>query len=254
MSTLRTALLLLPLMWAMSPAHAAAQDDDLDDLPDDLLDADTPPAVKVRTAPVEEEDPEFDFEDDPDWDAGLPPVPVPSGLDEDPSEDLPPGDDDFLQDDPPEDMGPVPAAVDPLDEDPPEGGSLSGGASSPSAIGLGLATMGKAPLTDHFPATVVARDTDSLVIELPVLVAGKPSDFESDYWLITEVTVDERKVAESRHLITAASLADMGPTVVWSKSHVPVLDRDGIVHLTVSTQAGEAGPTLLFTKELPYAL
>jgi hypothetical protein len=241
-------------MWAISPSHAFAQDDDLDDLPDDLLDADVPPPVKVRDAALEEEDPDFDFEDDPDWDAGAPPVPVPGGLDEDPSDDLPSGDDDFLQDDPPEDIGPAPAAFDPLDEDPLEGSALSAGSAAPPAAGLGLVTMGKAPLGDHFPAAVVASDTDSLVIELPVLIASKPSDFESDYWLITEVIVDDRKVAESRHLITAESLADMGATVVWSKSHVPVLERDGVVLLQVSKQAGEAGPTALFTKELPYAL
>ena len=250
MRRLRPALM-LPLLWAVSAPVAFAQDDDLDDLPDDLLDG-AGASVKVKSAPTgDDPEPDFDFGDDPDWDAPPAPVPVPGGLDEEPPDDLPAGDDEFFEDDPPDDF--APAAADPLDGDPPMGG---GGAASAgaAATGIGLATLGKAPLGDHFPAAIVARDIDAVVIELPVLVAAKPADFDADYWLITEVMVEDRKVAESRHFITRASVADMGATVVWAKSHVPVADREGTVQLKVSQKTGNGTAKSLFTKEVPYAL
>jgi len=254
MPSLRSALMLMPLMWSMT-TPAFAQDEDLDDLPDDVLGGAESGGVKVKSAPAADDDadPDFDFGDDPDWDAGPAPLPAGDDFGDDPPEDLPAGGDAFFEDDPPDDLiRPAPVAADPLDADPPE----TGGAVAPAApkLGLGLDTKGKAPLGDHYAAAVVGRDLDAIVVELPVLVAVKPADFEADYWLITEVMVEDRKVAESRHLVTRASVADMGPTVVWSKSHVPVLERAGSVELKLSQQAGEAAAKPLFTKTVDYAL
>lgn len=258
--TLRTTLLMAVLAGSMSTASVSlAQDDGLDDLPDDLLGADDKGGVKVKdSAPSEDADPEFDFGDDPDWDEAPASVPVPGGLDEDPPDDISGGslpDDEFFGEDPPDDFIQVaPTAVDPLDEDPPVGLPPAPVGSAAPKLGLGLDTKGKSPLGDHYPATVVGRDLDAVVVELPVLVASKPADFEADYWLITEVMVEDRKVAESRHLVTRASVADMGPTVVWSKSHVPVLERAGQVQLKVSQKVGETDARQLFSKTIDYAL
>lgn len=249
--------LLFPLFVAVSlPLAAHAQDEDLDDLPDDFLQDGG--NVKVRDAePAPEEEESFDFGDDPDWDAAPDPVPVPAGLDDDPSEqlfDAAGPNDAFFDEDPPDDIARSAPSADPLDADPPEG---AGGASRPSAgpaLGLGFSTKGKAVLGDNFPAKVVARDLDAVVIELPVLVASKPADFAADYWLITEVLVADRKVAESRHLVTRASVADMGPTVVWSKSHVPVLERAGSIELRVSQESIDGNAAPLFTKTVGYEL
>ena len=72
--------------------------------------------------------------------------------------------------------------------------------------------------------------------------------------MVTEVMVGERKVAESRHLVTRASVADMGPTVVWSKSHVPVLQRTGSVELRLSQMGEDGSAQPLFTKTVAYEL
>ena len=66
--------------------------------------------------------------------------------------------------------------------------------------------------------------------------------------------VADRKVAESRHLVTRASVADMGPTVVWSKSHVPVLERAGSIELRVSQESIDGNAASLFTKTVAYEL
>lgn len=252
------AAVLFPLFVAAAlPLAAHAQDEDLDDLPDDFLQDGGDVTVRDAAPATDGEEESFDFGDDPDWDAAPDPVPVPAGLDEDPSEQLFDSagpNDAFLDEDPPDDIvRPAPAA-DPFDADPPEGG---GGASRPAAgpaLGLGFSTKGKAALADNFPAKVVARDLDAVVVELPVLVASKPADFSADYWLITEVMVADRKVAESRHLVTRTSVADMGPTVVWSKSHVPVLERTGSIELRVSQESVDGNATPLFTKTVAYEL
>lgn len=265
MTITRTASMMLLLATAV-PLRGHAQDDDLDDLPEAALDVGSAGSVKVRTAPdAEDEDPQFDFGDDPDWDDAPPPVPVPGGLDDDPMEALPDDGgpaDDFFSEDPPDDFSRPAPAGDLLDEDPIEGGVVGGvvggvgsGRALPAAkLGIDLPTKGKAPLADNFAARIVGRDLDAVVVELPILVASKPSDFQADYWIITEVLVEDRKVAESRHLVTRASVADMGPTVVWSKSHVPVLERAGDIEVKLSQQSGSDDAKPLFTKTVPYEL
>jgi hypothetical protein len=252
MPHLRSALFTLPLLWSMSAAPVAFAQDDLDELPDDFLGTEDSDGVKVKedeAAAAPDEERSFDFGDDPDWDAAPAPVAAPAGLDEDPIEDIPAGGpaDDFLSEDPPDDLG------GPTRSPPPPATGGGGGAKGP-ALGTGLATTGKAPLGDHYPATIVAKDIDAVIVELPVLVAATPTDFKADFWLITEVLVEDRKVAESRHYVTRASVAELGPTVVWSKSHVPVAERAGAVEIRVSKMADESTPKPLFTKTVDYAL
>jgi len=256
--------LLLSLVWGTClsiSAPAVAWDDDLDDLPSDLLDADSPPEVKVKDDFDDEEDPDFDFGDDPDWDAGPEPVPVPAGLDGDPSQDLPPANDEFFEDDPPPNMADVPPVEDPPAAAPAPAPVAAAAppvaAAAPPAeptSGLGISTRGLAPLGDHYEATIVNRDVDALVVELPVLVATQPTDYDGDFWLIVEVLSDDKAVAESRHRITRPSIAEMGATVVWSKSHVPVIDREGTLKIRVSRKSSNGSIKELFMKEVPYTL
>ena len=62
------------------------------------------------------------------------------------------------------------------------------------------------------------------------------------------------KVGESRHFVSRQSVADMGPTLVWLKSVVPVLERTGKVELRVSQTPDGGEATQLFTKTVDYAL
>jgi hypothetical protein len=120
---------------------------------------------------------------------------------------------------------------------------------------LGVATKGMTPLADNYPAAIVGKDLDAVVVELPILVASKPTDVDADYWLVTEIRVGDRKVGETRHYVSRQSVADMGPTLVWLKSVVPVLERTGKLELRVSQAPVDAGEeTPLFTKSVNYAL
>ena len=110
MKSLHTALLAGTLLAAagFTSAPAVAFDDDLedlDDLGDDLLDA-PKGEVKAKTpAAVPAEEGDFDFGDDPDWDAGPAPMPEVDDFGEDPPEDGGAPEDDFdFGDDPPDDF------------------------------------------------------------------------------------------------------------------------------------------------------
>ena len=181
------------------------------------------------------------------------------GLDGDPPEEggLPEDDFDF-GDDPPDDFiqAPPPRTAgsgDPLDDDPPADLRPTSAAAAP-VFGFGIATKGEQPLADNYPAASDAKDLDAVVVELPILVASKPADVSADYWIVTAIHVGDRKVGESRHFVGRSSVADMGPTLVWLKSVVPVLESTGKVELRVSQlpEGGEA--SLLFTKTVKYAL
>mgnify|MGYP000633625584 CR=1 FL=1 len=260
MKPLHTAIFALSLLVASStaPTTALAFDDDLDDLGDDLLDA-PKGGVKTKAPADPEAEGDFDFGDDPDWDAG--PAPVQDdigGFDEDPPEDGGAPEDDFdFGDDPPDDFIQAPpppraGSGDPLDDDPPADLGPAGAAAP--VLGLGVATKGKSPLADNYPAAIVGKDLDAVVVELPILVASKPTDVAADYWLVTEIHVGDRKVGESRHFVSRQSVADMGPTLVWLKSVVPVLERTGKVELRVSQTPDGGEATQLFTKTVDYAL
>lgn len=179
--------------------------------------------------------PEGDDED-PEWDAPREPRPAGGGGGGDRFDDDPDFDDPELA---PEKPKPAPAAK-------------PAAASGPARLALNIS--GKAPLTDAFPGQVVAKDVDAVVIELPVLVAARGADHKADYWLIAEINVGSVKVGELRSWVSKAGIADLGPTLVWLKAHVPVVDTAGAISLKVSSQPEGGAPKALFTKSIAYSL
>ena len=120
---------------------------------------------------------------------------------------------------------------------------------------VSLETSGKMPLVGNYNGTIVVKDIDSLVVELPVLVARDSSDYVGgEYWIAAEVTVDGKRVTESRQLVTRASVADLGPTVIWMKSNVPVNSDRGSVEIKVSKISSTGNIQSLFTKNVDYSL
>lgn len=270
--------LLLGLVLGLAPSMALASDDALafeDDLEFDdeffdevSRDKDAKPDRDPSDVP--EGDPVMDGPDeDPEWD-----MPVDPDIIDDPPEDLGGGlgdpEDDF-GDDPPGDLGPSTTApgggFDDFDEDPPDSFDRPAPAPKPAAAPapapaaptgparLSLKVSGKEPLSGAFDASVVAIDVDAVVVELPVLVATSGTGFRGgDFTLIAEVMLGERKVGESRHIVSTAGITDLGPTVVWVKQHVPVTDPKGEIELRISRIDAEDPPSPLFTKTVSYRL
>jgi len=275
---LHSRALLLGLLLGLAPSMAVASDDALafeDDLEFDdeffeevSKDQDARPARDASDLP--DVDPVTDGPDeDPEWD-----MPVEPDIIDDPPEDLgggfgDPGDD--FGDDPPGDLGPTTAApvggFDDFDEDPPDSFDRPVPAPKPAAAPapkaaapagparLSLKVKGKDPLSGAFDASVVAIDVDAVVVELPVLVATSGTGFRGgDFTLVAEVMLGGRKVGESRHVVSAAGITDLGPTVVWVKQHVPVTDPKGEIEVRVARIDAEDPPSPLFTKTVAYRL
>jgi len=278
-----TTLLLLAaptLARAEAPPDAVALDDSaaLDEFEDDFFGTDDDRSSKKKGREKETSDPgelgggELD-DDDPDWDDADPLLD-----DGDPDEGLgdPPLDDDPLEDfggDPDGDFGgdpdedpddglegdfegdPDDFGGDPGLRDGPEAAAPASAAPAGPTRGLGLKLEDVAPLSDAFDLTVVTRDIDAVVVELPVLVAtSATSHKDAEFWLIVEARIGEQKVGEQRTWISAQTVADLGPTVVWSKLHIPVVEESGEVRLTVSRMESEGEPVLLYERRGAYSL
>lgn len=113
----------------------------------------------------------------------------------------------------------------------------------------------KVPLADNYPLRVLAKDVDAVVVELPILVTRRASEHTgADWWLVLEVLVDGKKVTEARDLVSAASLTDLGPTVLWWKGSVPVRQTAGAIEVKVSQVIEGAPPKPLFTRAVAYSL
>ena len=110
-----------------------------------------------------------------------------------------------------------------------------------------------APLSAVAAAQVVFANADSIVVELPVLVARTPADVDGDFWLVGEVFVDGQKVAETRQFVSASGLAQLGPTTAFLKLQAPVTAPVGQVEMKVS-QTPAAGTKPLFTQMVKYRL
>lgn len=124
---------------------------------------------------------------------------------------------------------------------------------APAPKALPYATDGKAPLADNYPAQVVATASGAVVVELPVLVALKPGDVSAEFWLVTEAWVGGKRVAETRQLVSAATLAQGGATFAFVKLLAPVSDAAGALELRVGRAATAAGaPKPLFTRKVDY--
>lgn len=280
------------LALALAPTTGLAFDDDLDFEDDDFFDEVSRDKKNKDSRRSDDEDlgdelgadPIEGGGDDPEWDAPIEPEiiddPVEGfedpGIGEDPDEGFGTDPDEGFGEDPDEGFGEDPpsdartAAVsgsgrelaeDPLDDFPADKPArkpapvAKAPAKPAGPARLSLKTSDKDPLSGAFPAGVVAVDVDAVVVELPVLVARSGSDFDGgDFWLVAEIEVGGKKVGESRQLVTKAGVADLGPTVVWMKQHVPVVEAKGDVTVKVSRIDGEDPPSALFTKKAPYKL
>ena len=171
---------------------------------------------------------------DPDWDTGAPSNDLPEFGEEDPVEDF---------DVPEEDMM-IPEVEEEVD--------IRG---REEDRGITLPIDGKLPLMDNYPLQVVAKDLDAIVVELPVLIAQSRSDFEQEFWLVTEIRVNGERVGETRQLVTAESLSDLAASFTWVKAFVPVSESRGTVEFRVDREdpeTGEAQPQ--FTASTSYEL
>jgi hypothetical protein len=270
--------LLFSLMLGLAPTIASAAEDDLD-FDDDFFD-EVSKDKKGKTdrgdrdLPDPDEDPMDDeIDEDPEWDARDDPDII-----DDPPDDLgdPGGDfggdfgDDFGED-PPEDNRQAAVAptgdFDDFDEDPPDEferpapRKKAAPKPPPKKVApsgparLTLKTSGKEPLTGAYTASVVALDVDAVIVELPVLIATSGGSYDGgEFMVVSEFMLGDKKVGESRHLVSAATIADLGPTVVWVKQHVPVTDPSGSIEVNVSRVDAEDPPSPLFTKTVDYRL
>lgn len=122
------------------------------------------------------------------------------------------------------------------------------------ALPLPYSVVGRKPLVDNYGATVVFTDRDSVVVEMPVLVARNPSDFSADFWIVGEVQIEGKTRGEISQRITSASLAQAGPTVAFLKLLVPVESKKGEVKVNVFKSADGESRELLFSSVTPYQL
>lgn len=261
--------LLLGVILGLAPATAVAADDDLDfddDFFEEVSKDKRDKASKTdRDLPDLDDDPVDDeIDEDPEWDA-----PDDPDILDDPPDDFGDPDEDFGED-PPDDIRGASVApgggFDDLDEDPPDDFDRPAprkAAPKPppkkaAPVGparLSLKTSGKEPLSGAYEASVVALDVDAVIVELPVLVAASGGSYDGgEYMVVSEFMLGDKKVGESRHLVSKATVADLGPTVVWVKQHVPVTDPSGAIQVKVSRIDAEDPPTQLFTKKVSYKL
>jgi hypothetical protein len=278
----RAAITLLALAFLARPALAVEDDLDFDD--DDFFDEVSKDKDAKDDRRRSDDDLGDDLGADPDdedpFEEGFEEEGVDPDLGEDPDWDR--EEDPDLGDDPPEDLdGPIGDPDEPgFDEDPPEDSVRTARMSSPGDLEdpdesarsdrrppkaapakpagparLDLSTDDMEVLGGGYDFSVVAVDLDAVVVELPVLVARSGSDFAGeDFWVVAEFLLGDTKVGEARYLVTQAGIADLGPTIVWVKQHVPVVEERGTIQVKVSRQGGEDPPQNLFSKSAPYKL
>jgi len=163
---------------------------------------------------------------------------------------------DLPEDDPPDDIVPLGDFEDdePFEFDaPPPKPEPAATPASPGRITLEVA--GKEPLSDNYPLSVVAVDRDSVVVELPVLVARSRVGVDKGFLVYGEVFVGATRVAEVRQMVEPASLAEFGPTFVFLKVLAPVVESQGEIKVVVQkADLDGTGRSELFTRVTPYRL
>lgn len=114
--------------------------------------------------------------------------------------------------------------------------------------------IGADKLTDAYPATVASPGKGVVLVELPVLVAHDPKDFEGRaFWVVTEVYADGMKVGSTRNEVRRETLATAGPSFVFVKMQVPVPAESGELEIKVgkaTASGGQASP--LYARKVPY--
>lgn len=122
--------------------------------------------------------------------------------------------------------------------------------------GIPVSAAGRMALMDNFDARVVHVEADSVVVELPVLVAQDRSSVgEEAFWVVGTVLAGDQVVAESWQRVAPATVAGDGPSFVFLKLQVPVTNPTGELVVKVA-RAARPGTTSteLFATTVDYAL
>ncbi|MED5374806.1 MAG: hypothetical protein VX899_27550 [Myxococcota bacterium] len=127
-------------------------------------------------------------------------------------------------------------------------------ASAATAAGKLPETIGKDALADSYAPQLSSPAAGVVVLELPILVARAPSDFDGRaYWLVTEVYADGMKVGATRNEVRRETLASAGPSFVFVKLQVPVPDATGELEIRVGKATASGGqPQPLFVRKAAY--
>ena len=118
--------------------------------------------------------------------------------------------------------------------------------------GAGLDSTGKLPLQNNYPIQIPVIDLDSVIIELPILISQQRSDIQQDYWLVAKISANDQAVGEYRYFVSKGATADMGPSFVWVKVTVPVLDPQGVIAVEVRQESDSS--KRLFLRTVTYQL
>ncbi|MAY79206.1 MAG: hypothetical protein CL930_00290 [Deltaproteobacteria bacterium] len=115
------------------------------------------------------------------------------------------------------------------------GGGTPWGNTASKDASAQVPVLTKQPLSDNFPLRILGHEPDALLIELPLLIVNKPSEFDGRaFWVIVEIFVDGKKVADHRQIVDKTTITTMGPTHAWVKAMVPIPSPQGQLDLRVS--------------------
>lgn len=119
-----------------------------------------------------------------------------------------------------------------------------------------IEVSGLSALADNYEAKIAYVDTNSVVIDLPVLYAQNRDSFDGiAFWLVAEVYADGKKVGESRVFINSDAIAVKGPSIQFFRLFAPVAATSGALEVRVGKASSSAAkPTALFSKTLNYKL
>lgn len=127
-------------------------------------------------------------------------------------------------------------------------------APAPMAKGALPDIIGADKLTNAYAPTVASPGAGVVLVELPVLVAHDPGDFDGRaFWVVTEIYADGMKVGASRNEVRRETLATAGPTFVFVKVQVPVPSATGELEIKVgkaTASGGQAQP--LYSRKVAY--
>lgn len=124
----------------------------------------------------------------------------------------------------------------------------------PMAKGALPDIIGADKLTNAYAPTVASPGAGVVLLELPVLVAHDPSDFDGRaFWVVTDIYADGMKVGSARSEVRRETLSTAGPSFVFVKVQVPVPSESGELEIKVgkaTASGGQAEP--LYTRKVSY--
>ncbi|MBN2798702.1 MAG: hypothetical protein JXX28_06085 [Deltaproteobacteria bacterium] len=140
--------------------------------------------------------------------------------------------------------------------DPLESFDLTGPQRAPAGpVPLTLEVAGKTPFADNYPLTVVAVDRDAVVVEIPVMVARSRVEVAEGFAVKAVFYIGETAITQVEQRVEAQAAAEFGPTFVFLKAMVPVVERQGEVRVEVSkAPLSGAPPAPLFSQKASYSL